>query len=65
MCGELFAVLKMKLDEAPGMKTALSPETLGRILKGLNRCWSSICGSISPDVFLGSTLFDSLKNCRR
>lgn len=38
MCGWLLAVLKIKLGEAPGMKTALKPEMLGRILIGLKRC---------------------------
>jgi hypothetical protein len=38
MWGELFAVLKTKLDEAPGIKTVLNPEILGRTLSGLNRC---------------------------
>jgi hypothetical protein len=64
MCGELFAVLKMKLDEAPGMKTVLNPETLGRTLRGLKRCWPSVCENVSPEGFFGRTLFGSLKNCR-
>ena len=38
MCGELFAVLNTKLDEAPGINMVLNPETLGRTLRGLNRC---------------------------
>jgi hypothetical protein len=32
MCGELFAVLNTKLDEAPGINMVLNPEILGRIL---------------------------------
>jgi hypothetical protein len=38
MCGELFAVLKTKVDEAPGINMVLNPEILGRTLSGLNRC---------------------------
>lgn len=62
MCGELFAVRKMKLGEAPGMNTVLKPETLGSTLIGLNRCWSSACENVG---FFGRTPLDSLKNCNR
>jgi hypothetical protein len=38
ICGKLLAVLKMKLGEAPGIKTVLKPEIFGKTLMGLNRC---------------------------
>lgn len=51
MCGELFAVLKTKLDEAPGIKMVLNPELLGRTLSGLNRCCFCIWEDTSPELF--------------
>jgi hypothetical protein len=37
MCGELFAVLKIKLEEAPGMNTVLNPEISDKTRNGLLR----------------------------
>jgi hypothetical protein len=63
MCGELFAVLKTKLEEAPGMKIVLKPEISDKTRNGLMRCWSSVC-EVSPERFFGRTWFASRKNCK-
>jgi hypothetical protein len=64
MCGELFAVLKTKLEEGPGMNTVLNPEISDKTRNGLMRRWSSVC-EVSPEIFFGRTWLASRKNCKQ